>query len=304
MRDAWAKLSITPLGSFLHFLFKRKLERSCFSQAKVITTVTPQLLVQFKKTHPNIPEKKFNLIYNAFNFKLQDKINVSSSSIGEKQILKIGYIGSYYYTPNKFQSEKNVWWNILNHKRFQYFPVKEDWLYRSPFYFFQVLQMVFNSKPEWKNNIFFHHIGEIPFWLEEMIEEFGLGNNVVLHGLQSLENTLQIQNSFDYLLATSEKVIGDEHYCLPSKLFTYLKTNKPILAFVTNGIQKDFIEKSNSGVIFDPDLIEESSRTFVRLIETGVNLDVNVKYLQNFSNEITSSKFVEIIRNVIILKDL
>jgi len=97
------------------------------------------------------------------------------------------------------------------------------------------------------------------------------------------------------LLATSELVEGAEHYCLPSKLFTYIQSQKPILGFVTDGIQKEFILKSNIGSVINPRALDTLEDDFKNVIMEGFSNKIDLVYLSNFDNERLSAEF----RNVI-----
>ena len=300
MRDSWSKLSMQPNGSWFHFLHKRSVERSCFRQASAIITVTPQLKDIFQKTHPKIKSEKFRLVYNAFNFEPNNSDFLTAPSINKSDAINIGYSGSYYYDP---ESRKNLFqsrWKRKWHRILQYFPVKEDWLYRSPFFFFKSLHQLFLTHPSWEKKIFFHHIGEIPKWMPGMVDKFKLQNNVKFHGFLPFQKTRELENTFQYLLTTSEKVIGDHHYCLPSKLFNYINSEKPVLAFVTPGIQKDFVSQSGIGVHFDPDDQEHSTKELENIILNGMMTKVNYQYLQNFTEKNTSDQFVAIIKEVLL----
>ena len=135
MRDAWAQLSMNALGSRFHYYYKKALERRTFETASCIITVTPQLKEIFQKTHPYLPEGNFKLIYNSFEFSLPDDASVIYKGIAEMPICNIGYVGSFYYSPNARNMMLQPWWKRKGHRVFQYTPLKEDWLYRSPFFF-------------------------------------------------------------------------------------------------------------------------------------------------------------------------
>lgn len=299
MRDAWAKLSMGPLGSYFHYIYKRNIERGVFKQADAIITVTPQLRKVFQETHLRISPGKFRLIYNGFDFEIPDSLSVRSSGIQGKDALHIGYIGSFYYSPSGREMMLRPWWKKRGHRMLQYTPVKEDWLYRSPYFFFKSLAELFVRRPDLKPKIFFHHIGDVPEWLEPMAVDLGIRENIILHGFQTHEKTLEWQRSFDLLLATSEKVIGNDHYCLPSKLFTYLVSGKPILAFVTQGIQYDFIRESRLGIICDPDDTGGAANSIEKMITEGYQSELNIPYLREFSNSRALSELTALVREVV-----
>jgi glycosyltransferase involved in cell wall biosynthesis len=297
MRDAWAKLSMMPLGSYFHYLVKRNLERKAFQKASAIITVTPQLRKMFTDTHPGMPKDKFHLIYNSFDFDLPASLQVRSESIDKKEVFNIGYVGGFYFSPESRDMMLRPWYKKKGHRMFQYTPVKEDWLYRSPYFFFKALKRLLDKHPQWKQKIRFHHIGETPAWLAGMAQEAGVGDNLVTHGFQPQEKTIELQNGFDVLLATSEKVIGDEHYCLPSKLFTYLRSGKPALAFLTKGVQHEFISESKMGPIADPDNETEAVAVMEKLLLQGYSASLDMNYLQQFERDRAIQQLVAIVKN-------
>lgn len=298
MRDAWAELSMVPVGSRFHYIFKKRLQNKVFNQASYIITVTPQLKNIFKKSNPHVREDKFKLIFNTPEFPIE-RGRVSYEGILRKGICNVGYIGSFYYSPAARKIMLTSWWKRKGHRIFQFTPMKEDWRYRSPFFFFKTLKKVLERHPEWKDKLFFHHIGEIPGWLKEMILSFELQNNIILHGFKSYKNTISMQNKFDVLLTTSEKVINNPHYCLPSKLFTYIASQKPILGFVTEGIQADFIVNSGAGIVFDPDDEETGVKKFETFITDGYESSLNTNYLDKFSDRNAIKSLVEIINDTV-----
>ena len=169
---------------------------------------------------------------------------------------------------------------------------------RSPFYFLQTMKRVIAKHPEWKGKISFHHVGETPFWVSEMLNEIDPGISFTSHGYLNQGKVAEAMAGFDLLLATSEKVLNDEHYCLPSKLFTYLQSGKPVIGFVTKGIQKDFIERSGGGMTFDPDDTEGSALHLEEILVSGINMKLNREYLEQFNSKYTNAQFLEIVKSV------
>lgn len=298
MRDAWARLSMMPLGSYFHYIVKRYKEYKAFNQASAIVTVTPQLRKMFRDTHPGIPADKFHLIYNTIDFELPSSLSVQSQSINSRDAFHIGYVGSFYYTPEARKNMFQPWYRKKGHRMLQYTPAKEDWLYRSPYFFFRTMKRLLDKYPAWKNKLYFHHVGETPSWLAAMACECGVSENLVVHGFQPMEKTLELQESFDLLLGTSEKVIGDEHYCLPSKLFTYLRSGKPMLAFLTKGIQHEFVSNTKMGVIADPDNDDEAAQVMEKILLEGYIADVDTNFLKQFERQKANQQLVALVQEL------
>lgn len=292
MRDLWAFWGSDPHQTYLHFLLKKRLERKLFEKSSKIIGVTPQLIKIFAKSHTNINKNKFVTIFNGFD----QEFEIENIPSYQKSVIKIGYTGSFYYNDLAQEVSDTVWYQRSGLKKFYYYPKKENWLYRSPYFFLKSLHQLFISKPELKDKIEFHFIGRESDWLKKMIIEFKLENNYFPYGFKSKQEVATIQNTFDVFLCTSEKVINEEHYCLPSKIFDYINMGKPILGFVTDGIQKDFIIKSNMGIICNPDDIFLGAKTIEGLFNyTGSNL--NIDYLRKFQIGNLSSQLSTILKN-------
>ena len=63
----------------------------------------------------------------------------------------------------------------------------------------------------------------------------------------------------DMLLLTLNSGIGGE-VIYPAKVFEYLAVNKPILALVPEGVSVELVRSTKSGVVVDPDDMEEIKR--------------------------------------------
>jgi hypothetical protein len=82
---------------------------------------------------------------------------------------------------------------------------------------------------------------------------------------------LRIQSSWNAILATSEKVVNGNHFCLPSKIFDAVESKKRIFAFVTDGSQKTFLKDYPQTVFFEPDESTENSEKLGKIIRNNLN---------------------------------
>ena len=86
---------------------------------------------------------------------------------------------------------------------------------------------------------------------------------------------------------------------MPSKLFTYLLAKKTIFGFVTDGVQKEFIEKSGIGIVFNPDKIEENVRKIENYFESQIDTNIELTdFFKPFDSSYTSNQFVELIKGI------
>ncbi len=103
------------------------------------------------------------------------------------------------------------------HRILQYIPHKQDWLYRSPYFFFKAIQQLNNTDPSIGNKIKDPVCRKNPRLVKDMIRSFGLENQVTLMGEISHKESLSFQESCDALLITSAKQIGGRDYSIAGK---------------------------------------------------------------------------------------
>ncbi len=289
MRDAFSFWITQPYGSYLHFLITKRIEKKWFNSAQKVIGVTPQLINDFNRA--NVYKNKFVLINNGFDNEIKIK---SKIYIRPNKKLIIGYVGSFYYSP---QSRNKIFtkWRKRNPKHYiNFLPRKEDWLYRSPYFVFKTISYLFKNKAELKEKILLKFVGIKPYWFDDMVNSFGLENNVSHLSWLSNKKAIEFQNSCDALLSTSAKIIDGEDYCIAGKTYEYITMNKPIIAFVAEGAQKQFIEKTGLGIICNPDNIEESANILKNVLDNGITLNSNIDFIKKYHRKNLTKQLSEI----------
>jgi hypothetical protein len=292
MRDAWSLWGTSPHQSFFHYLRKKRTERLLFAKAKYVLGVTPELVLDFHAQHPFLSKEKFKVIYNGV-----DDFGTTMFFPKHNDIFKIGYVGSFYYSPEADIENAKKWYQIKIKNVFQYSPRCEQWIYRSPYFFLKALAGLVAKKPDFAQKIRFEFIGMAPNWFIAMINDLNLDGIFLNHGFKSKQEVLSIQNSWNAILATSEKILNGNHFCLPSKIFDVVASKKRILAFVTDGTQKRFLTDYPQSVFFDPDILEENIDKLESIISQGDNFES--KSLDEFYSRTNQSRlFYSILENI------
>lgn len=294
-RDAWSQWRLAPYGSYLHYLATLRAERKYFKYTDAIIATSNQTLVDFKRLHAGIDEKKFHLITNGFD----DEINNWEIDLPQKENYVIGYVGSFYYDKAATEMMLMPWQKKKFHRKLQYISQKQDWLYRSPYFFFKALRILFDKHPQYAKNLRVRFAGKKPDWLHEMIKEFRLEENVELLGVLSHSDSISFQETCDALLITSSKVIGGRDYSIAGKTFEYFKIKKPIIAFVSEGAQKDILKQSGTAVICDPDNSEKAADNILKLFEHKINLIPDNNFLTSLSRKKLTEKLSVVIHETI-----
>jgi hypothetical protein len=296
MRDGWSSWRVGPFGSWLHYRMVVRRERAIFEAATTVVTVTSQLATVFAHTHENIPKSKIQVITNGFDNELQLPAVIDVPLRASDSTIVIGYVGSFYYEPEQHRAHFTPWWRKRFHRKLQYSAVKEDWLYRSPFFFFRALNRLFERKPEFRDRVKFEAIGANAPWLTAMAAEFDLEGNCAFHPRSSYARVVQFQERCDSFLCTSVKVPDGEDYAIASKTFDYLRYGKPIVGFVTGGAQREFLMESGLGLITDPDDTEAGSRVLEQLVEGDFRLTPNATFLARFHRRELAGELAAIVK--------
>ena len=294
-RDAWSQWRTVPYGTIIHYWRTLQMEGKYLRAANAIITTSEQTMSDFRELHRNIPARKFYYIPNGYNGSLKSWKTIDT----DKQEFIIGYVGSFYYSPEARRQMLQSRWRKRGHRILQYIPHRQDWLYRSPYFFFRAIQQLNILDPALGSKIKIRFAGKIHGWLQDMIASFGLENQVSLMGEISHKESLLFQENCDALLITSARQIGGRDYSIAGKTFEYLQMQRPVIAFVCDGAQKDILEKGGTALICEPDDTEESVRLLSGLFHGRTDLRPDTAFLQGLSRQTLTEQLADIIRNQI-----
>lgn len=283
MRDAWSQWGIAPFPTRWHYEALLKLERTVLNAADSVCVTTDQMRHDVLRVQPLIHPRKIKVIPNGYEGSpvLYERIDLRKPTA--EAPLTIGYVGSFYYTPQRHRLMVAKWYHKKPHQWLQYSPRKEDWKYRSPYYVFQAFAGFKAAHPELAKRIRFEFVGAVPKWLNEMVTAAGLEEHTVFHGAKQHNETLAFIDQCDVVLATSVKVLGGNDYCIAGKTYEYIQRCKPVLGFVTKGAQRDFLQASGLLIQADPDDAAAGRRSFEALVSGTLSLTPNAAFIQSCS---------------------
>lgn len=194
------------------------------------------------------------------------------------------------------------WWRKKGHRMLQYIPHRQDWLYRSPWFFFKALVQLNDTHPELGKKIRVRFAGKKTSWLSDMISSFGLDNQVTLIGEIPHRESLQFQQECDALLITSARQLGGRDYSIAGKTFEYLQMQRPVISFACEGAQKDLLKDSGTALLCNPDHTIQSANELAGLFEGRILLKPDQSFLETLSRLRLTGQLADIIKNQITTK--
>jgi hypothetical protein len=291
-RDAWSQWRTVPYGTIMHYWRNLQLEAQYLAAADAVVVTSGQTLEDFKRLHPRIPASKFHYVPNGYNGELLPWQPIAPG----KQSYTIGYVGSFYYNPEARAQMLQPWWKKKGHRMLQYIPHRQDWLYRSPFFFFKALQELNRLHPALGQRVFVKFAGKKPDWLQAMIREFGLEGQVTLLGEIPHKQSLEFQQECDALLITSARQFHGRDYSIAGKTFEYLQMQRPVIAFACEGAQKDILREAGTALLCDPDDAVGSAAQMAALFEGTFSLRPDLKFLDTLSRQVLTARLADIIK--------
>lgn len=297
-RDAWSQWGIVPYRTRFHYKRTIHLERKVLQKSDAVIVTSKQTIKDFIKIHPTINPNKFHYIPNGYDINLNFDTNELLYNFNKQHKIVIGYVGSFYYSPDSRNQIMAKWYRKKLHQKLQYVPRKEDWLYRSPYFFFKAIRKLIDIYPQYKEKIVIKFAGNKPIWLDKMINKFKLNTNFEFLGRIPLDESIKFQKSCDALLLTSSKVINGKDYSIAGKTYEYFTMKKPIIAFVTEGAQKEILKETGLALICNPDNTNESIEKLITLFENNVALKINSVFISQFHRKKLTENLASVIKKL------
>jgi glycosyltransferase involved in cell wall biosynthesis len=237
-RDPWTYWCAAPFPTYAHYLYARQAEGAVLREANVSVSTSHVTRDDWLRFFPGVDPSRLVTIYNGYDDDVVDAVDPVPRTIV--------YAGSWYYDPQSRSTMLQPPWRRSPQRWLFYSPRREDWLYRSPYFFLRGLA-------RYRGSVSVEFAGAIPGWLPTMLRETGTESRVRLRGPISHEEALRLQKSASALLLTSAKVIGGRDYSVAGKTFEYFGLRRPILGVLTDGAMRDLVEESGLGIMADPD---------------------------------------------------
>lgn len=289
LRDAWSQWVTTPFATYLHYASLLHLERKTLQAATYITYTSEQQKKDWLKLHPRLDSSKF--IYTPNGFLEYEPFN----SVDNDDIT-IYYSGSFYYNLQSDQLIEGPWFKKKPYQYFQYIPRIEQWKYRTPYYFFKILRVLFDKNPRLERKVKVKFAGQKPVWFDEMVASFKLASSVHHLGFLNKSQNLEELRNATYFLLTSSKVKDGQDYSVAGKTFEYFALKKPIIGVVAEGEQQRLLINSGMSLILDPDNCQESAEKLELLLLNKKTFIPNWTFIDQFKIPINYQNLMSAIK--------
>jgi glycosyltransferase involved in cell wall biosynthesis len=172
--------------------------------------------------------------------------------------------------------------------------------HRNPHVFLNALALLLEKKPELRSKINVKFIGASKIDLTETVEKLNLKDVIEIIDYVPWKTAITFLRSSDVLLL----IVGEyDDIFVPGKLYEYLGIKKFILGIGSEGEAKEIIEKSNSGVFFRNDQIEELSDFIYKLYflksKGEVKINPNIEYISQFYSQNCIKRLTEIFNEIL-----
>ncbi len=299
-RDPWTRWCPAPYPTVGHYLYARRHESATLRRANATIATSHVTRDDWLAHVPGVSSERIRTIYNGFDG--PSSVGPAEPTNGTRHLV---HVGNFYYTPEARDATFRPVWRRRPDRWLHYRLRREDWLYRSPYFFLRGLRLFLDRHSDLAGRLRVTFAGQVPAWLPAMLAETATEGAVVLAGPVSHAESLRLQRDASALLLTSAKVENRgapavaRDYSVAGKLIEYFGARRPILGVLTDGAMRDLVEPSGMGVLADPDDLESVVAAIERVVtaETPDHLvRPDEEYLQTFERRRTVEQVAECLR--------
>jgi glycosyltransferase involved in cell wall biosynthesis len=229
-RDEWTECPfdfVTKDGDDLTW------ERRCLAEAAAVLFVTESFLKHQLSVFPQLDRRKAHVVPNGWDpddFAIASRDSLTAQRVRDA-VVRVAHVGALSgHTP--------------------------------PFEFLERVRQLIEERPEWLSRLRISFIGRRSLTADAAIRAFPYPEVVELVDQVGKREAIRRMHDADVLLVLSAP--GLERY-LPSKLFEYLATRRPVLIFGSAGESSALVEKLGAGMLCPPGSGEALGDTLTKL---------------------------------------
>jgi glycosyltransferase involved in cell wall biosynthesis len=320
LRDAWTRWSIAPYPTVGHYLYARTRETAVLEHANVTVATSHVTRAEWMTDRPATAPERLVTIYNGFDDAHDDAHDDEhdgahdgardgdEQSNGEGEgtavavpagLRHIVYVGSFYYTPEAHAATFRPLWRRRPHQWLHYRLRRENWLYRSPYFFLRGLRHLADQMPDLAARLHVTFVGRVPAWLPAMLAETRTTGAVALPGVLPHARVLRLEREADAVLLTGARIDKGRDYSIAGKVFEYFAARTPILALLPDGAMRDLVTESGLGLFADPDDVDAIAALLARLATTPEPrrlVSANESFIARFDRRVLAEQMADCLR--------
>ena len=304
-RDPWSLWCAAPFPSYAHYRYARFQEHRLLREANASVATSHVTRDDWTRTVRGVDPHRLVTVYNGF-----DRQALATPGAGPAPAVarqnghgpsprRIVYVGSFYYAPRANEAALRSTWRRPPQQWLLYSPRREDWRFRSPYYFLRGLRRFAERCPELANRVRIEFAGSVPDWLPGMLDETGTTEFAVIHGPVSHGRSIELQRTAAAVLLTSARVIGGRDYSIAGKVAEYFGLRRPILGVLTDGAMRDIVERSGLGLLADPEDADAIATQIGRIASATPEAQLvtpNDAFLAQFERRATAREMATVLR--------
>ena len=289
-RDPWTLWCAVPYPTVAHYAYARAHEAAILRSANAAIATSHVTRDDWLKNDRRLDPRRLHTIYNGFETANRDPGQPAANGSGAAFQRHVVHTGSFYYTPEGRAASHRPAWRRQPHQWTHYRHRREDWLYRSPYFFLRGVRTFLDTYPPLSSRLTVTFAGTVPDWLPQMLSATGTDGIVTLAGPIPHRESLRVQRGADALLLTSARVEGGRDYSVAGKMAEYFGARRPILGVLTDGAMRDLVSRSGLGLIADPDDARAIADALARIVTASAPdelMQPDDAYLRGFERAAT-----------------
>jgi glycosyltransferase involved in cell wall biosynthesis len=291
-RDPW---TTDPLFTFfptvLHYKFACLIKRFLLRSCSHITVVTKQMQVMLEEKYPSV-KGRVSTITNGFE---GEPLSPVQGRSGKFIILYTGVFEIKLNIPDM---------PALLQALVHYQPnAKGAYYFRTPQRLLESVARLFASYPDMRKDLKIQLVGAIPDVYKRLSEELGIAEYVEFTGYVPYDKVNgYITDATVLFLFIQFHENGLRSHIVTGKLFEYLRSGKPVLAFAPDGDAKDMLQRAGVGFVCHPENNEQIDATVLDLYRRWKNSTLDIRpdadYIKQFNRKALTGRLAGVFDTV------
>ncbi|MHA1268756.1 MAG: glycosyltransferase [Candidatus Helarchaeota archaeon] len=174
--------------------------------------------------------------------------------------------------------------------------------YVNPIHLFKAIELIKNERRDLIDKIEVILCGKIPKYVEKMVNNMELNNQIKLLGYLSNKraNQIMMSSNLNLILLYPKK---DNEIIIPSKIYDYMRANRPILGLVPpSGTCANFIINNKLGTVINPNKITQIKDFLIKNLElfSKFKKEDNIRFnnIKEFERKYITKRIVWLINRI------